>query len=250
MSDDAAAPELRASDAEREQTVELLRHAVAEGRLDVDELDDRLQSAYTVATRSELQQLIADVSTGSIVPRGSLTTHPARVVSPGEGGTRRLVSIMSGHDRRGRWRVAPALSVVNVMGGSELDLNDAELSAQETTIRVVSVMGGGEIRVPDGVDVQVSQFAFMGGNEIELGDELPPPGAPVIYIRLVSVMGGVSVHRGRKKSKLERKLARAQRKLDRHLGPGAVDITGMIGTGTAEGQRELDQPSSEPDSAQ
>lgn len=217
-------PELRASDAERDQTADLLRHAVAEGRLGVDELDDRIRSVYTVATRGELQALVADVSTGSVIAQHDPTSHPAPAVKPGDGGTKRLISIMSGHERKGRWRVGEAVSVVNVMGGTDLDLNDAELSAQETHIRVVSIMGGGEIRVPDGVDVQVSEFAFMGGNDVKLGDQLPAPGAPVIHIRLVSIMAGFSVRRGRRKSKLERKLQKAQDKLDRHLGPGAMKI--------------------------
>ena len=230
-------PELRASDAEREQTIELLRHAVAEGRLPVDELDERVRSVYTVATRGELQALVADVSTGSIV--AETDSHPARPITPGDGGTRRLISIMSGHERKGRWRVAPEVRVVNVMGGTDLDLNEAELSAAETHIRIVSVMGGGEIHVPDGVDVQVSEFSFMGGNDVKLGDQLPPPGAPVIHLRLVSIMSGFSVRRGRRKSKLERKLQKAQDKLDRNLGPGAVTIY-------RDAEREPDEPHDDP----
>ena len=38
-------------------------------------------------------------------------------------------------------------------------------------VNVYSLMGGFEIRVPDGVDVQVSKFAFMGGHEVRLGSE-------------------------------------------------------------------------------
>jgi hypothetical protein len=74
-----------------------------------------------------------------------------------------------------------------------------------TELRVYSLMGGADIRVPDGVDVQVSKFAFMGGHGVELGDQVPPPGAPVIRIRLVSVMGGADVRRGRKLSRRERR---------------------------------------------
>jgi len=56
----AGVPEMRASDTEREQAVELLRHVAAEGRLTVDELEDRLRSAYDARTRSELDRLVAD----------------------------------------------------------------------------------------------------------------------------------------------------------------------------------------------
>ena len=57
-----ALPDLRASDAEREQAAEVLRNAASEGRLNVEELDDRLGSVYAVRTRNELERLIADVN--------------------------------------------------------------------------------------------------------------------------------------------------------------------------------------------
>ena len=34
---------------------------------------------------------------------------------------------MGGNDRKGRWRVAKHCKVINIMGGSDLDLNQAEL---------------------------------------------------------------------------------------------------------------------------
>src|SRR5262249_29344530 len=116
-----------------------------------------------------------------------------------------VISIMGGHDKRGRWRVAPRCTVLNIMGGSDIDLNDAELSQPVTEVNMYSIMGGGGIRVPHGVEVHVSNFALMGGNDVKLGDEVAPPGAPVIRIRLVSIMGGSGVERGRKLSREERK---------------------------------------------
>jgi hypothetical protein len=218
------APPLRASDAEREQTAEVLRNAATEGRLDVDELEERLQSAYTVRTRAELELLVADVSVGSITP--ALSGPTARSSGPpavreGPGGSRWVISVMSANDRRGRWRIASSCTVINVMGGSELDLCDVELSNQVTRLNVFSVMGGSEIRVPDGVDVHVSKLGFMGGNDVRLGDSTPPVGAPQLRIRLVSIMGGSSVRRGRRLSKAERRQQRELRKAERRdeLGP-------------------------------
>ena len=62
-----------------------------------------------------------------------------------------------------------------------------------TVITVVSIMGGAEIHVPDNADVQVSKVGIMGGNDVELSDMPVPDGAPVIRIRLISIMGGASV---------------------------------------------------------
>jgi len=52
---------VRASDAEREQTVALLRRNFADGRLTQAELEERAGGAYKAQTRAELRDLIADL---------------------------------------------------------------------------------------------------------------------------------------------------------------------------------------------
>lgn len=215
----AETPELRASDADREQTTELLRLAAGEGRLTVDELDDRLAEAFAARTRTELQELVADVVVAgdADVPVGAPAA--SLPVVPGERGTKWLISIMSGHDRRGHWRVGPKVINFNFWGGSDIDLNDAVLCAQHTEIRIISVMGGSTVYVPEGLDVEVSELAFMGGNDVRLGRGRPAPGGPTVHLRLFSLMGGSDVKRGRKLTRRERRALkeeqRAQRRIDR-----------------------------------
>jgi hypothetical protein len=55
-------PDLRASDADREAAVERLRRAGMEGRLDSDELEERIASAYAARWCSELESLTFDVT--------------------------------------------------------------------------------------------------------------------------------------------------------------------------------------------
>lgn len=73
----ADAPDLRASDAEREAAVARLRRAAAEGRLTVDELDERCATAYAAQTHGELRALLADL------PGAHLPSAPAAPVDPG-----------------------------------------------------------------------------------------------------------------------------------------------------------------------
>jgi Domain of unknown function (DUF1707) len=54
-------PGLRASDAERESIVAQLREHGAAGRLDVDELEQRIGAAYAARTHGELRELLADL---------------------------------------------------------------------------------------------------------------------------------------------------------------------------------------------
>ncbi|HEY6758972.1 MAG TPA: DUF1707 domain-containing protein [Baekduia sp.] len=208
-------PELRASDADRERVADVLRHAAADGRLTVDELDERLDAAFAARTRAELDTLTADVVPDGHAPAGAGAAAPLPVVPGAPGATKWLISIMSGHDRRGHWRVGPKVININFWGGSDIDLNDAELTAQHTEIRVVSIMAGADVRVPEGLDVTVSELSLMGGNSVKLGTDRPVPGGPTMHIRLVSIMGSTDVKRGRRLTKAERRAAKLERREQR-----------------------------------
>jgi hypothetical protein len=54
---------MRAADADREQFAARLRQALDEGRLSLDELDERLRDVYAARTFGDLDQLVADLPT-------------------------------------------------------------------------------------------------------------------------------------------------------------------------------------------
>jgi hypothetical protein len=74
-------PRLRASDSDRDAVAEQLREAHTEGRLTLEELEERLGKAYTARTFADLAPLTADLplsfSAGTVAPRPA--TGPARV---------------------------------------------------------------------------------------------------------------------------------------------------------------------------
>jgi DUF1707 SHOCT-like domain len=183
----AEPPDLRASDAERERTALALRDAAAEGRLTLEELAGRLDRALTAGTRGELEPLTADLP-------GAPPAEAAANRAPARGrGTRWIVGIMGGGDHKGRWRIAPRCTVINVMGGADLDLRDALVEGPEVEVTVISILGGSDILVPEGVEVELGGFALMGGNDLKLGGAAPPSGAPVVRVRAFSLMGGTDV---------------------------------------------------------
>lgn len=184
----------RASDPEREAAADRLRHAAGEGRLTVEELDERLQEAYRADTRGELERLTADVPA---TPPSAEPATPAVAVVPG-GGQDRLIAIMGGVERKGHWKVAHSCRVFSLMGGAEVDLNDVEFAAEVVEMRVTSIMGGAEIRVPEGLNVEVSHTGIMGGCEVQLGEHKPSPGGPLLRLKLLAIMGGIEVARGPK----------------------------------------------------
>jgi hypothetical protein len=54
-------PELRIADADRERAAERLRKAAGEGRLSPEELEERLDAAFSARTQSELKPVLADL---------------------------------------------------------------------------------------------------------------------------------------------------------------------------------------------
>lgn len=59
--DHSASPNLRVGDADREATAERLRRNHAEGRIDVQEFQERLDGCYQATTAGQLQELVADL---------------------------------------------------------------------------------------------------------------------------------------------------------------------------------------------
>lgn len=198
--------QLRASDADRERVAKILHDAMAEGRLSLTELDERLQAAYAAKTLGDLVPLTEDLPVlGNQYPAATppASNLPARMTT-GSPGASVSIGVMSGVDRKGAWVVPPVHTAFAMMGGINLDLTQAKFVEQETIIWAFALMGGVEILVPDDVTVHVEGFGFMGGFD-HRADGDAGPGRPVVRVRGVAIMGGVDVRRP-KKSKKQKKL--------------------------------------------
>ena len=165
-----------------------LRDAAAEGRLTLEELAERVEAADGARTRADLASLLADL------PAASAPSGPVAPAPP----TRRLYGILGGDTLSGPVRLGAECRVINVMGGADLDLTDAVLAEGELTIRVFSLWGGSNIHVPDGAQVEHHGVGVLGWDKVEPPAEgrEPAPGAPLVRVRSVSIMGGTDIKRG------------------------------------------------------
>ncbi|MFH8347154.1 DUF1707 domain-containing protein [Streptomyces sp. NPDC018045] len=206
-------PDLRASDADRDRVAGILRDALAEGRLAMEEFDERLTATYEARTVGALRPLVADLPQtydgGVPDTRAGGSGAPAwRERIGGEPTSRGAFAFWSGFSRKGRW-TAPRIFTAGVFqAGGEIDLRDANFEAGEVTVRCFALMGGIDVVVPPGVEVQVTGVGFMGGFDSDDG-EPGDPGAPRVRITGFAMMGGVGFRR--KMSKLERQRIRLER---------------------------------------
>ncbi|MER6732796.1 DUF1707 SHOCT-like domain-containing protein [Streptomyces puniciscabiei] len=221
MTDDASG-DLRASDSDRERVAEVLRDALTEGRLDMQEFEERLEAAYKARTYGELAPLTRDLPTAgtAVAPTPvSFTKEPApsgswagRIVG-GEGSSAGAVAVMSGFQRKGRWTVPKQFNCVAFWGGGEIDLREADFADREVEINCVAVMGGVQVIVPPGVEVVVRGIGIMGGFDHPRDDGPAEPGAPRVVIGGFAFLGGVAVER--KVTRAERQRLKEERRQER-----------------------------------
>ncbi|MFF3270223.1 DUF1707 domain-containing protein [Streptomyces chrestomyceticus] len=206
-------PDLRASDADRDRVAGILRDALAEGRLAMEEFEERLTATYEARTVGALRPLVADLPhtfDGGVPDTRATGTGPAawRERIGGEPSSRGAFAFWSGFSRKGRWTAPRTFTAGVFQAGGEIDLRDAHFEADEVTVRCFALMGGIDVVVPPGVEVQVTGWGFMGG--FDNGDGEPgDPGAPRVKITGFAMMGGVGVRR--KLSKLEKQRIRLER---------------------------------------
>lgn len=182
-----AGAELRASHADRDQVVELLREAAGDGRLSSEELDDRLERALTARTYAELASLTTDLPIApgaTVVPTGAAAAN----VTPKE-----LVRIHvhgSGAERKGRWVVPKEMDIKAIGGGVVLDFTEAVIT--QPLLRITAEVRGGGLRLitTPSIVVDADDIEVHGGG-VQLPDP-PGPGVPVLLrIEIAgSVRGG------------------------------------------------------------
>jgi hypothetical protein len=199
MADSQDPARLRISDGDRHKVAEVLREAAGEGRIDFEELDQRLEATYAARTYADLVPITLDLPTQpatSLPVQPSSATTPSPVVAGGPTEERHL-AIMGGFDRTGVWTVPEHLTVTCFMGGADLDLRQAQFAAREVVITVNAVMGGADIKVNPHTRVVMDGTGIMGGYSGP-SDKTPAEldaNSPVVRIRGFAIMGGVSVSR-------------------------------------------------------
>ena len=193
---------LRASDADRDHVATLLSTAYAEGRLTLEEHNERTDQLMSAKTFDDLVSITRDlvvVGTPNPVPARQATS-PFTIDATGQNPeTDKMIAIFGGVNRAGRWRVRKNIQAFALFGGMDLDLRDAIFEGPVIEISGFWCFGGLDLKVPEGIEVLDQTAGIFGGTDIrDIGE--PAPGAPRLVIKGVALFGGVSV-RGPKSSR-------------------------------------------------
>lgn len=163
MADIGPSPDnLRASHADRDHVVEVLRVAAGDGRLSAEELDERLELALNARTYSELAALLTDL------PAVGTAVAPATALSPATGAPpKELIRLhcSSGHaERIGRWVVPSRMDLKVSSGHITLDFTEAVITAP--TLHIDAEVHSGHITLitKPGIAVDADDVRVLSGH--------------------------------------------------------------------------------------
>lgn len=189
--------QMRISDADRQRVADVLRDAAGEGRLDLDELEERLELTFAAKTYGELVPITLDLqATGPVTPPAGAPVRRTPSGVPAVGHTS-STAIMGDCTRRGVWHVPEHHSAFSLMGSVTLDLREAILAGPHIQINASAFMGDVKILVPARMHVVVDGTPIMG--DYGQGKDRVPaevgPDSPTVRVRGVALMGSVQVQR-------------------------------------------------------
>jgi len=184
--DPPSSPVLRASDADRDRVIELLRAAVADGRLDPAEFDERVDAALAARTIDALALLTADLiaapgsSSALMLPLAGTPTEPAA----------ELLAISEKHGsvrRDGRWTLPHRLALRTAWSDVMLDLTSAVRTGPKLVIELRVRGGNMELVLAPGMVVDANELAVRHSKLAitrDAGDNTPE----TLHVRLVGRM--------------------------------------------------------------
>lgn len=185
---DAPAPrprpgsELRAGHADRDAVVERLREAAGDGRLDLEELEERVEKALSARTYGELAVLTADLPDSQ---------EPA---PPAEAEETLVLKTVAGDIRQdGHWVVPRRIVAKSGMGHIRIDFTQAECRHREVLLEVNAGIGEIRVIVPEGWSARTHDLSVGLGSVRNRASAPPAPGMPVLRITGSSTAGTVVV---------------------------------------------------------
>ncbi len=181
--------DLRASDADREKVADVVRDAAADGRLGVDEIDDRLGATYAAKTLGDLERVTWDL----VVP--DQPTAPA----PAHGSTDavlRLTAVVDDVKRLGRWHVPERIIATAQMGSVKLDFSDAVLAGPDVLVVAWANVGSVTLLVPEGWRIDLDGVT-KGLGSVKNKTVPPLAGKPTLTVTGRATVGDVVVRHPR-----------------------------------------------------
>ena len=181
----------RAADADREAIAEILRVAAAEGRIDFEELDDRLGQAYSAKTYGQLRALVADLpAQPALLPQHDAVPEPGTLV---------LKTKTPNIKQSGRWAVPRRITAETTTGFITIDFTQAACAHREVAVEAVTRSGWIRLILPEGWAARIGPSSTNTSHISNKAAETADPGAPTVIVTGHPATGYIKIKQHRRK---------------------------------------------------
>ena len=164
----------RAADADREAVAERLRIAAGEGRIDLAELDERLDRAYAAKTYGQLRVLVADLPVRPVsIPQLDAFPDPENLV---------LKTTSHNLKQSGRWVVPRRIIADTSSAWITIDFTEATCAHREVTVEALAQTGWIRLILPVGWAARISPSSTNTSHISNKAPETADPGAPTVIL--------------------------------------------------------------------
>ncbi|GAA4284608.1 hypothetical protein GCM10022261_21390 [Brevibacterium daeguense] len=195
---------LRIGHADRDEVIEVLRDAAAEGRLTTEELTERIEATTKARFFAELDEIVADLPTPP--PSDKIRPRPAQALmrpnvhtEPGQHPLDPLVLRASWENakRTGRWSPPPFIRLEPVAATAEANFLEAVTDLEVIDVEVTAGAGTAAVVIPEDWGVNIDRLSSSWGAVKSRVPAVPAQGRPLIRVHgSVGMASFVARHAG------------------------------------------------------
>lgn len=182
MSLEQPPPSRRASDNDRERAAAVVQEAHSDGRLDFQELDERLTQVYSAKTELELRNATAD-----LVP-----------VAHGSAKELTLRAKHSAQKREGAWTVPEKMTAIAEHSSVKLDFTDAVIHWDTIHVDAYAKHSSVVMVIPEGWSVDIDQVDMVHSQAKNKAGP-PRPGGVRLHVTGEARHGSIIIRHPRKR---------------------------------------------------
>ena len=172
---------------ERDEAIEILREAAGDGRITVDELDERMEQVQSAKFPVDLDEVLSDL----ITELPSDRFRPTSAVSPIDNRALALqgrdrfdpLIIRAGWEsevRRANWAVPPFIRLEPAMSNIELNFLEVETALETIDVEIIAGLGSVTVVIPDDWAVNVDALSKTWGSVKSVVNAVPTGRRPLV----------------------------------------------------------------------
>lgn len=207
----------------RTEILEKLNDAFANGFLEMEDYESRVELAHKAVSIEDLQKVVYDFPDSSLKNRFAekpqVTHEHKKPININIDLQDTVFTVLGDNTINGVDLPSDNLNVVNILGETNIDLTSENYIKNLFEINVFCMLGSLRIYAPDNIKIKTQMMNILASSE-NSAPETDAKQEKIVTIKGVCLLGDIKIIRNRRPGE-KKKFGRNHRMRDRHLGGGS-----------------------------